>query len=173
MNRPSSVASLRRNMASMSTDRITRTVLFADPVSKARWLDAMCTLDARLPVTRRIARSFAAHIDPNDREALARDLHAFVRDSIRYVRDPAGEEFSDSDVILDAGFGDCDDKARLFVALCRSVGLLARILPCFIGGAFVHVQAQVDFGEGWTVAELIVRDIPLGDLPPNGQKVLS
>jgi transglutaminase-like putative cysteine protease len=167
---------------------ITRTTVFAGPDEKANWLDAMATLDARLPETRALARRFAMgrYSDPNELGALARQFHRFVRDSVRYVRDPASEEFSDSDTILLRGFGDCDDKARLFVALCRSVGIMARIRPCFVGDDFVHVQAEVllssceegtaCFEEGtcqWCVSELIVKGTEIGDGAPRTGRVLS
>lgn len=154
---------------SAMNNRTVRTVTFPDAMSKARWIDAMATLDARFPTVREFARRIAmAPIhDPNDQEALARDFHGFVRDSIRYVRDPAGEELSDSEQILNQGYGDCDDKARLFVALCRSIGIKARIRPCFKGEDFVHVQAEVFVGRParWVLAELIQRDVALGEKP--------
>ena len=127
------------------------------------------------------------YADPNELGALARMFHRFVRDSIRYVRDPASEEFTDSDKILLRGYADCDDKARLFVALCRSAGIAARIRPCFVGDDFVHVQAEVllssceegaaCFLEGsgceWCVSELIVRGTEIGDGAPRAGRVLS
>jgi transglutaminase-like putative cysteine protease len=129
----------------------------------------MCTLDARLPAVRDFARRVAMSPlhDPNDQEALARDLHQFVRDCIKYIRDPAGEEFSDAQQVFQQGFGDCDDKVRLFVALCRSLGIEARVLPIFRGSDFVHVQAEVRVGDPprWMVAELIVKGIALGEHP--------
>jgi transglutaminase-like putative cysteine protease len=122
--------------------------------------------------------------DPNDLDGLARALHRFWRDSIRYVRDPAGEEFSDSDRVLLCGYGDCDDKARGFVASCRSIGINARTRPCFDGEEFVHVQAEVSLSDGrvggcfcescrWILAELIVRDVELGENPPLRSRVLT
>jgi transglutaminase-like putative cysteine protease len=166
---------------------ITRTTVFAGPDEKANWLDAMASLDARLPETRALARRFAMgkYADPNELGALARTFHRFVRDSIRYVRDPHAEEFTDSDAILLRGYGDCDDKARLFVALCRSAGIAARIRPCFQGDEFVHVQAEVllsscdgaaCFKENecqWCISELIVKGLEIGDLPPRYGRVLS
>ena len=154
----------------MENNRIVRTVTFADGMAKANWLDAMATLDARLPETRGLALRFAKQRvhDPNDKEALARDIHGWVRDCIRYVNDPAGEELSDSDQILAIGVGDCDDKARLFVALCRAIGIEARIKPCFEGENFVHVQAECRVGRPprWVLCELIVRGVAFGEKPP-------
>jgi transglutaminase-like putative cysteine protease len=153
-----------------SQPSVVRTVTFHDGEAKANWLDANATLDARLPETRSLATRFAMQRihDPNDKEALARDIHAWVRDCIRYVNDPAGEELSDSDQVLAAGFGDCDDKARLFVALCRAIGIESRIRPCFEGDDFVHVQAECNVGrpKRWHIVELIVRDVAFGEKPP-------
>jgi transglutaminase-like putative cysteine protease len=156
-------------------DRLVRSVEFDSPEDKAKWLDAMCTLDARLPLTREMARRFALSRtqDPNNPMALARTLHRWVRDSIKYVRDPAAEEMSDSDIIIRQGYGDCDDKARLFCALCRSLQIPAKIRPCFDGPDFVHVQAEVKDGEKWIVAEFIVRDLEMGRLPKRGKQVLQ
>lgn len=172
-------------------DTVTRTTVFRGPDEKAAWLDTMATLDARLPETRALARRFAMgrYADPNELGALARQFHRFVRDSIKYVRDPASEEFADSDTILLRGYGDCDDKARLFVALCRSAGIAARIRPCFVGDDFVHVQAEVLLSQrtgeegaacfhesgscGWCVSELIVRSVDLGENPPDKGRALS
>lgn len=153
---------------------VTRSVTFAGPDEKANWLDTMATLDARLPRTREVARRFATarFADPNDLPAVGRSLARFVRDSIRYVRDPAGEEFSDSDVILDRGYGDCDDKCRLFVALARSIGARARTRPCFVGDEFVHVQAELFTERGWEIVELIVRGVEPGAAPPRAGRSL-
>lgn len=144
------------------------------PKEKARWLDEAAQNDARLPLTRRLAVTVARKTDPNRKDLLAEELHRFVRDSIRYVHDPSFEEFASSDVTLQRGIGDCDDKARLFVALARAVGLEAHIRPVFdAAGNFVHVQAVVRWPGsqsyrlakpgGWVVSELIVEGARLGD----------
>jgi transglutaminase-like putative cysteine protease len=153
--------------------REVRRVDFASAEAKAKWIDAKASIDAwRCPLVRDIARRFAQApcYDPNDLEPLARDLFEFVRDAIKYIKDPLVEELSDSQQVLEQGFGDCDDKARLYVALCRSVGITARIRPVFDGPeSFVHVQAEVYLPrKGWRVCDLIVRDLPLGSLPTRG-----
>lgn len=169
--------------AQEKTSRITRTVKFRNADEKARWLDGAAKFDAwHLPKLRALAARFAtapSH-DPNDPDALAIDFYGFTRDGVHYVSDPGGmEQMSDSDVILENGAGDCDDKARLFVALCSCVRIPARIRPCFtdpaVGENFVHVQAEVymqKFGE-WVPVEFIVRDLPFGAMPPHGKKILQ
>lgn len=159
----------------------TRTIVWRNAEEKARWLDAAASYDAERDLTRATARNLARPFDANDQEGIARTIHAFVRDGVKYIRDPGVEEFSDSHVILERGFGDCDDKARLFVALCRSVGIVACIRPIHDQSGFVHVQALVTFpgasqydgpidgsGKTWLIAETIVRGLPLGKGPSAG-----
>lgn len=154
-----------------------RKIQFATLEEKARWLDANASLDADLSYVRQVAGRFARAFNPNDHEALARSLHRFVRDGIRYVPDPGEEEFADSETILKRGYDDCDGKSRLFVALCRAVGLEARIVPVFKPhpDRFVHVQAEVRWKGsqavrgaepgGWLLAELILKNCALGQAP--------
>lgn len=166
-----------------------RRLSFPDGRAKAQWIDAQASLDARKPAVRELATRYAHAKGPNNPEGLARDLHAFCRDAIRYVRDPSFEELADSTTILQRGFDDCDGKARLFVALCRAVSLDARIRPVFKGRDFVHCQAEVRWpgseklptqqGDGWILAELILAGCELGQDPEtlprgaNGERVLS
>lgn len=165
------------------TERVVRTVKFQNADEKARWLDGAAAFDAwHLPKVRELALRYAkapSH-DPNDPDALARDFYYFVRDGIRYVSDPGGmEQLSDSDVIIESGAGDCDDKARLFKALCSCVRIPARIRPCFedpdVGERFVHVQAEVwmQAQDDWLACDFIIRDLPFGEAPREGKKILQ
>lgn len=168
-----------------------RTIAFSTVEEKAQWLDANASLDSRLSSVRDFAASVARAHDPNDQEGVIRDLHSFVRDSIRYQRDPNREEqFADAATVLARGYDDCDGKARLFVALCRAGGLEARIRPVFDGHRdFVHVQAEARWpgserhpkqqGGGWLLCELIERWANIGDDPDaiprdgGGRRVLA
>jgi len=155
-----------------------RGITFADWQEKARWLDGAAQDDARRPYVREVARWIAMAFDPNNREAIARAIFALVRDQVRYIPDPDSEEFSDSDLILHGGYGDCDDKARVFVALARSLRFDAAIRPVLsrrTDGAddFTHVQAVIRWPgsamlpnagrAGWITAELILASAQLGD----------
>lgn len=172
----------------MSTDDVTR-VSFRSGEEKSRYLDAKCSLDARIPAVREFALRIARTRDPNRADLRAKDFHRFVRDNIRYVPDPFDEEFADASTILQRAAGDCDDKARLFVALCRAVGIESRIRPVFTGKEFTHVQAEVKWPmsdrdpnaqpNGWIVVELILKNLPLGadidEVPrlPDGRRELA
>lgn len=94
--------------------------------------------------------------------AVARAIHHYVRDRIRYVRDAGGEQLADARAVLLRRFDDCDGKCRLFVALCLAAGLEARTIPIVIDGEFVHVQAEVLLDGAWTLAELTLEGVELG-----------
>jgi len=154
-----------------------RAVTFDDWEAKARYLDGAAWVDARiLPSVRRVAlqlaRPFGA-ISPENQGELAHAVFQFVQRRVRYVSDPASEEFSDAGVVIETGWGDCDDKVRCFVALCRSLKIDAFVRPVMRDGEFVHVQAVCRYPGsdrhpkamlgGWLVAEVILRDAKLGD----------
>lgn len=148
---------------------------FKNPYDKAKFLDSGATRDALDPRVRELGVRFAKGRNPNDYEGVVRDIHRFVRDSIQYVPDPFFEEFLDSPAILERGADDCDGKSRLFCALCRSIGIECRIRPVFSGADFVHVQAEARWpgsqyhayaqDGGWILAELILKDVELGEDP--------
>lgn len=69
------------------------------------------------------------------------------------------------------GADDCDEKARLFVALCLAVGLSARMVPWWhpVNLTLDHVSAEVLLeeeggGASWVHAECILRRAQLGEM---------
>lgn len=94
-------------------------------------------------------------------------LHAFVRDRVRYVRDPVGVELVQTpEVTLQKMSGDCDDKATLLAALLESTGHPAKFTAVAFGGnQFSHVLTQAKAGTRWIPAETIIQK-PLGWFPP-------
>ncbi len=177
-----------------------REIIFRTLEEKARWLDAAASFDALRKGIQRVASRFTSEPRP---EIRTRNIHRFVRDRIHYERDfqlsrnLPGEEFADSPTVLRRGYGDCDDKARLFVALMRAAELVrplgteARIRAVFRKHPvdFVHVQAEVRWPQskltqradpnGWILAELILRGCELGQNPdemprgPRGERILA
>lgn len=173
----------------------TRVVAWNTLAEKANWLDAAASMDTALKYVRQFASRFAK---VPTLEAKAHEIHRWVRDNIRYVRDwrettnSPGERFADSESILKQGYEDCDGKARLFVALCRTCGVDARIRPVFKKHpelAFTHVQAEVRWPGserlsyampgGWVLAELILKGCEIGmnpdDMPRDkkGNRILA
>jgi transglutaminase-like putative cysteine protease len=104
--------------------------------------------------------------------AVARDLIVYVSDVDRVGReqidgltDPQGSALAS----LERGTDDCDAKARMFVALCLSVGIPARMLPRWRGSLLQHVWAEChvkgpfDKTARWWWAETILDRARLGD----------
>ncbi len=178
-----------------------REIIFTTLEEKARWLDGAASLDALRRGIQTVASRFTS--DPRP-EMRARRIHQFCRDRIHYERDfqlsrnKPGEEFADPPTVIRRGYGDCDDKARLFVALMRAAELVrplgteARIRAVFRKHPvidFVHVQAEVRWpgskrtpradGNGWILAELILKGCELGQNPdemprgPHGERILA
>jgi len=81
--------------------------------------------------------------------------------------------------VVASGFGDCKDKATLFVAAMRSLGFdAATVLTSTSGGVrrrlpsmdqFNHAIAYVTLPEGRIYTDLTVALLPLGLLPPQLQ----
>lgn len=84
-----------------------------------------------------------------------RALFNFVRDRIRFTRDPAGAELLQAPrYTLEHGIGDCDDKSTLLVALLRSIGNPAELRFRAIGetpAGFSHVYPVARY-QGRTIA---------------------
>lgn len=168
---------------------------------KAHWLDGAASLDALRYGTERVAAQFCRMPTAESR---TRALQRWVRDNIRYIFDwrvsqgTRGEEFADAQSCIERGYGDCDDKCRLFVALVRAaeqvkpMGVQARIRPVFRTHPlweFIHVQAEVrwpgshanpaSMPGGWLLCELILAGCEIGQNPdelprgPNGQRVIA
>lgn len=96
-------------------------------------------------------------------------LQRWVRDGVRYVRDPKGAEMVQTPPrTLTILTGDCDDKATLLAALLGSIGFATRFLAIgFDGGAYSHVLPEVRLGTRWIPLETIVPGAAPGWLPPN------
>lgn len=104
------------------------------------------------------ALDLVRHLPPRQWQAQAEALHEFVRDEIRYVKDPVNVELvTTPEKTLELRAGDCDDKSVLLAALLESIGHPARFLAIGLnGGPFSHVLVQTKIGPEWVSAETIV-----------------
>jgi ABC-type cobalamin/Fe3+-siderophores transport system ATPase subunit len=97
-------------------------VQFRSDADKARWLDGVCWIDARLPEVRAAAAEITRGCsDPYERGAA---IVRWVRDHVTYTPDTwetgqLGERIADAAVLLGERAEDCDGKARAVVALGR------------------------------------------------------
>jgi len=80
----------------------------------------------------------------------------FVRDQIRYVRDPVGAEAVQlPTVTLEIKSGDCDDKVTLLSALLESCGHPTRFCAVKVDNSdrYSHVFLQTKLGKSWLSLE--------------------
>jgi transglutaminase-like putative cysteine protease len=110
------------------------------------------------------ARNLVKHIGGHDFLSEVNAIFEFVRDSIRYTRDPTGIELVQSPIrTIQTGFGDCDDKTVLFCALCEAIGHKTRIvLESTSGRGWTHVRADVFIYGQWIPADCTPENKNLG-----------
>lgn len=114
-------------------------------------------------------------------------IHHYVAKDVRYVAIALGQggyqPRSPADVVT-TGYGDCKDKATLFIALMTRLGVQANPVLLSAGGKverelptiaqFNHAIAAVDRPSGRLFVDLTAGDVPWGALPSpdQGQFVL-
>ena len=155
-----------------------RWVTFPNREAKAEYMAEAAEHDQEDPAVLSWARQFSGLQVEERAPAILR----FVQRCVRYERDPGthdaagvrhGIELLDSSAVgFNRGYGDCDLKARMFVALCLACGCRAKVSPVFAGeNGFPHVRAEVwvDGGEtaggGWEVADPTIVNSEIGKLP--------
>lgn len=129
----------------------------------------------------------AAKVDSLVRGARTRDdsiraVHKWVAQDIRYVAISlgiGGYQPRTPDTVRITGFGDCKDKATLFVASLRHLGIEA--YPVLLSSTatarrdmpsieqFNHEIAAVATGKGWQFVDLTASVVPYGELPVSEQ----
>lgn len=127
----------------------------------------------------------AANVADKDYYGMAKAIHEWVRDNIRYVKDPIGDgedgETLNQETLsypeetaFNSMAGDCDDKTILEIALLGSLGLQS--YPVVIGtqpGRYNHVYLNIVLPPGkyphageTIPADPIMREWPLGKEAP-------
>jgi len=134
------------------------------------------------------AQSLVSNCASRDSVCCVKALHAFVRDTIKYLPDVRNvETIQTPDYTLQLQSGDCDDQSTLLCALLESIGFQCRFLAVGIrGGDFSHVSGQVLLGTRWVNLETIVPTLkepwaglpagtptPIGWFPPDVTKVMA
>jgi hypothetical protein len=111
-----------------------------------------------------------------------RAVQRYVAQDIRYVSISLGlggyQPRTPAEVVA-AGYGDCKDKATLFVALAGAFGFRANPVLLNSGGVvtrgipsiqqFDHAIAEVERAAGRTYVDLTSDLTPFGELPPSDQ----
>ena len=115
-----------------------------------------------------------------------RALHKWVAQDIRYVAIELGRGGyvpRSAETVVRTGFGDCKDKAMLFLAALRKIGVTGYPVLLNIFGAerketpslgqFNHMIAAVKRGNGYEFSDLTAGSYALGKLPPSEQGNLA
>jgi len=109
-------------------------------------------------VVRMTAERLVTNIEPNDREGEAEVVYGFVRDKVRYTKDPKGLEYVQTPEYLllaiernGIAFGDCDDKTTLGLALLKNLGynVAVRVASYREPGVYSHVYGLVKINREW------------------------
>ena len=128
--------------------------------------------DSSTPEIWRLSRVLTQDLLSYDRRAEVGAIHHFVRDGIRYVRDPRGTEAVQSPrTTLRIGSGDCDDKTALVGSLLTAIGypvryVLAKTDP-LRPEDFSHIYPETEIGSDWLAIETIIPGAPLGWRTPS------
>lgn len=115
---------------------------------------------------RELALSLVRNLNQKNWLGEIRNLHEFVRDEIRYVKDINGiETVSLPQITVETGQGDCDDKSVLLATLLESIGHPTRFVAVgFSPGHYVHVLVETKVGNKWIPLET-TEPVPVGWYP--------
>ncbi len=91
----------------------------------------------------------------------AQAIWLFVRDNVRYVEDPSGDDhFQGPTVTMARHAGDCDDQVILLACLLRSIGFRTRIV-------FVFHDPPKNYSVDFPEHVYLECDVNKGGGPPN------
>lgn len=110
-----------------------------------------------LPETRAVILNALHGIREKDSLGEVTALYEWVRDHVRFVRDPVGVEYVQTPAYLlrqiareGAAAGDCDDASVLFAALAETAGYATKFrVQAPSGDTFKHVLVDVRIGGKW------------------------
>lgn len=107
------------------------------------------------PLVRATVLEAVGGLDQKDFSGEVRALHQYVRDRIRYVRDPIGAELVQTpEATIRLGAGDCDDKSTLLASMLASIGVPPRFVAVGMRpGSYSHVYVEARLGTRWIPLE--------------------
>lgn len=118
---------------------------------------------------RNLAGGLVQGLRQKDFNGEIRVIHAYVRDSVRYLKDIHGVETIQTPLVtLQNGFGDCDDKATLLASMLESIGHPCRLVAVgFLNpDVYQHVYVETRSGNksAWIPLET-TENVPVGWSP--------
>lgn len=134
------------------------------------------TNSSKNPYIRQWAQYILGQVEVNNKRGEVEAIHNFVRDHVRYTKDPYGFEYIQTPPVLledirlnDSGqgerpVGDCDDMTVLSLSLMKSVGfpVALKIVSYRPDGKFGHVYGLVKLLGEWVPTDTVRSDKELG-----------
>lgn len=131
---------------------------------------------SRNPYVREWAKNIVANITVNDKKNEARAVYDFVRDNVRYTRDPLGFEYIQTPPVLledirlyqkrkgNRPVGDCDDMTVLSLSLLKSIGfpVAIKVVSFSDDRKFSHVYGLVKVGHEWIPVDCVRPEKGMG-----------
>lgn len=144
-------------------------------------------IGSKHPFVRRWAQEILGGVLVNDKRAEANAVFAFVRDNVRYTRDPKGYEYLQTPLALleDVGIykkgegerpiGDCDDMVTLGLSLLKSIGFetAMKVTSYRPDKKFSHVYGLVNIEGDWTPFDTVRPTGYLGMEAPSPTRIME
>lgn len=140
---------------------------------------------AKNPLVREWARCILDGVFVNRKMDEAIAIHNFVRDNVRYTRDPSAWEYIQTPPIILAGIkefidrkapkpiGDCDDMTVLTLSLMKSIGFPVMVKTVGYGPRFSHVYGMVFINGKWVVSDTVRPDKYIGWEAPGAVRIME
>lgn len=139
-------------------------LVFKNREEKAANMQARAERGARDPIVLAWAQQFEPLRASRSDLDCVRAVLRFVRDCIFYTHDPGTERLEAASFGLLEGWGDCDQKSTLIVALLLALGFRAEIDPVFRGAeGFPHVRARVWLAGRWYKLDPTIINSDVGE----------
>ena len=127
------------------------------------------------PIIKQIADKIAASSCAFSRVCQAKALYYFVRDNIKYVSDPIGEEYlEDPKEVLSTAAADCESGAILLAALEEAIGIDAQLVfipkHAFVRINLPEARAKHKMEEDYVYLDWTCADCDFGEIPYNNIK---
>jgi Transglutaminase-like superfamily len=165
-----------RQIEELPDGTITSRMVFEDPWAAARLLNELTEEDGADPIVREWSLDILAAtsrelgedlggptLSPELLDAYARALWDNVQTQIKF-RHERKETFQSARLTMRLGAGDCDDHARLLVALAIAGGLEAELVFLEADDQPAHVVGLIKGSDGWYWAETTI-DARFGEPP--------
>lgn len=128
------------------------------------------------PYVREWAQNIVARVGVNEKKNECHVIHNFVRDNVRYTKDPYGFEYIQTPPVLleairlnhagqgERPAGDCDDMCVLSLSLLKSIGfpVVIKVVSFHSNGKFSHVYGLVNCNGEWVPMDCVRPDKSFG-----------